>query len=164
MQQAAQAEDVVEHVVEIDGQLIPLDRETAATDEIVRQALRGIYPDIATATITRRTEERREVIAVVKRAGPKGISSDGGGDVERVLAALRAGAPAENPAIKLDRELRTSEARTDRRRNGAKVDVARDQIEDAILRGEEEARATARALNVLIERSPTTGRAVPQGF
>lgn len=163
MQQAAQAE-AQEHVVEIDGQFIPLDPETAATDENVRQALRGIYPDIATATITRRTEGWREVIAVVKRAGPKGAWCDGG-DVERVLAALHACAPAENPAVKLDRELRVAEARTDGRGEvGADERDARRQIEDAILRGEEDAHGTARALKALVDRQPSAGHAVPVGF
>ena len=147
---------VQEHAVEIDGQIVPVDSRTAATDESIRQALRGFYPEIANATITRRTEGTRELISIVKRAGPKG-ASDEGADVRRVLARLRAIPTTENPAIQLAREL-------DEAPDAHESPETRRRIEDAVITCEQEARATARALMLLNAQQPTRSRSVPAGF
>lgn len=164
-----------EHIIEIEGQAIPVDPETASSDEGVKQALRGFYPEIAAATINRRMEGAREIITVVKRAGTKGAldTSDETSlatsaaiaplsTSRRVLARLSAAKPTRNPATRLAAKLHQAHRRgtlTPDEINGRQTEIA-----EAILAGERQGREGVAACEQLKRLSPLPGVRLPSGF
>jgi hypothetical protein len=58
------------------GQSFEMDDAVAGDDNILKQALRSIYPEIGDATITRKTEDGQLVVTVVKQAGRKGAATE----------------------------------------------------------------------------------------
>ena len=163
------------HVVVVDNQEIPLDAETAASDHEIRQALRWCYPEIANATINRRTEGEREIITVIKRAGTKGTAA---GDViekaefnalrsarrtlEDVCSELRRAPEDINPAVECAYTLQARIA------SGAltltDLILLEDEMQGAIEAGESEERRVEQARTRLVRASAVAAPSVPTGF
>ncbi|MCP9496861.1 MAG: hypothetical protein MSG64_20690 [Pyrinomonadaceae bacterium MAG19_C2-C3] len=176
-------------IIVIDGQELPIDAATAETDEGIRQALRGFYPDITNATITRRTENDRLIITIVKRAGTKGATEKSsvtpGAFIRRkvkarqakfhahenkaegnrfgsVLGVLKAAPEELNPAVKLAYELQTAIATGEMTHAG--VALRRREIEEAVLGGEREARQVTAALDSFKGAPAVSSSQIPTGF
>lgn len=176
-------------IIVIDGQELPIDAATAETDDAIRQALRGFYPDITNATITRRTENDRLIITVVKRAGTKGATEKSnikpnaffrrtvkarraklhahenkaeGDRFSGVLKVLKASPEELNPAVRLAHELQTAIATGEITHAG--VALRRREIEEAILDGEREARQVTAALDSLKGAPAVSSSQIPTGF
>lgn len=163
------------HIVVIDNQEIPLDAETAASDHEIRQALRWCYPEIANATINRRTEGEREIITVIKRAGTKGsvASEINTGDeisyaaitrraLEEVCAELRRAPEEVNPAVQLAHELQTRIATGDL--TLGELTLMREEMQLAIELGETEERRVEQARARLVSALAQASYFVPIGF
>ncbi len=176
-------------IIVIDGQELPIDAATAETDEAIRQALRGFYPDITNATITRRTENDRLIITIVKRAGTKGATKKSivtpsacfrrivkvrrakshayenkveGERFDGVLEVLKASPEELNPAVRLAYELQTAIATGEMTHAG--VALRRQEIEEAVLDGEREARQVTAALDSLKAAPAISSSQIPTGF
>ena len=152
----------MEHILEIDGQEIPLDAETASSDHEIRLALRGCYPEIANATISRRTEGEREIITVIKRAGTKGREGQPVSPLEEVLAELWAVPETVPPAVLLAAELQAQMAAETLSLGG--LALRRGEMEAAIAAGEDEIAQVRRAQARLCQALPQAAAQVPQGF
>ncbi len=165
------------HVVVIDNQEIPLDAETAASDHEIRQALRWCYPEIANATINRRTENDREIITIIKRAGTKGsvaseISVNAGGEIsaaeitrralEEVYAELRRAPEEVNPAVQLAHELQTRIATGDL--TLGELTLMREEMQRAIGLGEAEESRVEQSRERLVRAPAQASCLVPIGF
>ena len=164
------------HVVVIDNQEIPLDAETAASDHEIRQALRWCYPEIANATINRRTEGEREIITVIKRAGTKGsgevgrpAQDDAGGAIaisRRTLDAITrtfAALPEEvNPAVLLASELQNRMAANEL--TLTELTLKRAEMQEALAAGEAEEVFVERAKARLTKAPAQASCFVPVGF
>ncbi|MGI9107350.1 MAG: hypothetical protein ACR2G4_14010 [Pyrinomonadaceae bacterium] len=163
------------HVVVIDNQEIPLDAETAASDHEIRQALRWCYPEIANATINRRTEGEREIITVIKRAGTKGsVASEINADGEistteikhrvlkEVCAELRRAPEVVNPAVQLAHELQTRIATGDL--TLGELTLMREEMQLVIELGETEESRVEQARGRLVRAPAQASCFVPIGF
>lgn len=89
------------YLIKIEGQEIPVGPEIGASDDTVRAALAGFFPEAANAMITRTEKDGVVSINVVKRAGTKGAS----GEVFDPLARLLACPGGMNPAVELYRSI-----------------------------------------------------------
>jgi len=165
----------MDHVVVIDNQEIPLDAETAASDHEIRQALRWCYPEIANATINRRTEGEREIITVIKRAGTKGsVASEINAKaelstaeimrraLEEVCAELRRAPEEVNPAVHLAHELQMRIATGDV--TLGELTLMREEMQLAIELGETEESRVDQARARLVSAPAQASCFVPIGF
>lgn len=165
------------HVVVIDNQEIPLDPETAASDHEIRQALKWCYPEIANATINRRTEGEREIITVIKRAGTKGsgavaveVSEEFREDATAiarrtlgaVVAALVAAPEQISPAVLLACELQTRIAANEL--TLTELTLKRAEMHEALEAGEAEETSVERARARLTNAPAQSSHFVPIGF
>ncbi len=164
------------HVVVIDNQEIPLDAETAASDHEIRQALKWCYPEIANATINRRTEGEREIITVIKRAGTKGVadcrgtarerrgegSAVAGRTLSKVVAALISAPEEINRAVLVASELQTKIATGDL--TLGELTLKRAEVQDALDAGEAEETRVEQARVKLLSAPAQSSCFVPAGF
>ncbi len=172
-----EGEKFMNHTVVIDNQEIPLDAETAASDQEIRQALRWCYPEIANATINRRTEGEREIITVVKRAGTKGISDVAGENAggsgeneisashqtcEAIVAALVATPEEINGAVQLAIELQTKIAANEM--TLTELTLKRAEMQKALEAGEAEEAFVEQARARLAAAPAHSSYSVPIGF
>ncbi len=58
--------------VRYDGQEFSIDKTVAESDSLLRSALAGVYPSLATAAFSRTTEDGRLIVSATKTAGTKG--------------------------------------------------------------------------------------------
>ena len=79
--------------VRYDGQEFSIDKTVAESDSLLRAALAGVYPSLATAAFSRTTEDGRLIVSATKTAGTKG------GDAP--LERLRAARERVNPAVRV---------------------------------------------------------------
>jgi hypothetical protein len=152
----------MEHILEIDQQEIPLDAETAASDDEIRLALRGCYPEIANATISRRTEGERKFITVIKRAGTKGRERVVTSSLEEVLAELRAAPETVPAAVSLAAALQAQMAMETLSLGG--LALRRGEMAAAIAAGEDEIAQVRQAGARLRQALPQAAATAPVGF
>jgi hypothetical protein len=72
------------------GQQFELDDDIAAKDDILKEALRPIYPEIGNAKISRETVDGVLTVKVVKQAGRKGAAT---------IESVKAPAPEAEPVM-----------------------------------------------------------------
>ncbi len=155
-------------IVKIEGAEVPLLEKWAASDELLKKALRNNYKMISNATITRKRDERGVlIVTVVKRADFKGrggrrISATCLSPHARVIAALRSVTPYTNPALALARELQLRSARG--RLGPAAVAKLKPRIEAAVKDGERELEQTKTAIKRVKQCRPSPSGEAPQGF
>jgi hypothetical protein len=151
----------MEHILEIDQQEIPLDAETAASDHEIRLALRNTYPEIANATISRRTEGEGEIITVIKRAGTKGRDR-AANPVDAVLRELVSAPETIPAAVTLAAELNAQMAAGTLTLGG--LALHQGAMSAAIADGEDEITQVEQARQRLRQSPPQASASVPVGF
>jgi hypothetical protein len=146
----------------LEGQTLQMPDEVAQTDEGLIRALAPLYPDVANAEISRKTEGADTVITVVKRPGSKGGSAmlRPGAQVQ-VVAALLAATGEVNPGVGLYLELRALDLAA---ASPEDLLVLRGRIDQARAQGEAEIEAVRRTLKALHHALPVPARHVPPGF
>ena len=138
----------------IEGQTIPIPEEIGGDDEMVRKTLAPFYPDAANAMITRVEKDGITTVNVVKRAGTKG-------NYQQALETLEDCQGGENPAIALYRQIQLNVWEE----LGPEELLALDgQIEQALVEGEQQAKAVEHAQKRLAETRPVAAQAIVVGF
>lgn len=138
------------YIIKIEGQDIPVPEEIGATDEMVKNALKPVFPEVANASLTRTTKDDLTTITVIKRAGSKG------GWQELITAP-----EGRNPVITLQRDL------ADVNPNRLPVDqlLKMDRkITKAVEEGDRQNGAVGHAFHRLKKSKAIPATFVPRGF
>jgi hypothetical protein len=138
------------YIVTIEGQNIPIPEDIGKDDSKVKKALAPYYPEVANALITRVEKDETTTITVVKRAGSKGAES---------LDYLIACQGGKNPAIECYELIQASGDVSP-----LKALEMGEQIETALMQGQEQQSAVRHAADRLIKSSAQCAPGLILGF
>jgi hypothetical protein len=143
------------YIVSVEGQNIPVPEEIGASDESVKNALSGLYPEVANAMITRVAKDDTTTITVVKRAGSKGLTG---------LDYLKVCPGGKNPAVALYEELQVLDQEDSALKDPVEMLELDARIDGAIREGAEQAQRVEYALKRLTKSASRPAPFVIQGF
>jgi hypothetical protein len=141
--------------ISIEGQTLELPPEIAVSDDAIRRAMAPVFPQIATAYLTRTTDASgTTVIKVTKRANDKGA-------LDAVLHHLKEAPRHVNPIFPLYERLYLS---TGRLPSAEDFFTIQRQLRKAIEDGEAEINDVSIIRARLRETAGTPSRSIPVGF
>jgi hypothetical protein len=141
---------------------VPVEDAIYHDDERIRATLAMLYGDnLASIGFEKKEENGKLTIRVTKRAGSKGLNTDGK-NVSEVLMVLREAVPAPNPALLMAIRLKNLN-RTGQLNDELLLNL-QGEIYQSAKAGEQMATQLARSLRQLKEALPGRAETIPEGF